>query len=37
MQNWNSTIFAQGEYLSVQVTSPSPGAATDLVVEIDLF
>jgi len=36
-QYTTSVDFAQGEYLSVQVTSASPGAATDLVVEIDLF
>jgi hypothetical protein len=36
-QYTTSVDFAQGEYLSVQVTSPSPGAATDLVVELDIF
>jgi hypothetical protein len=34
----SSEDFAQGEFMSVQVTTPgNPGAAADLVVEIDLF
>lgn len=34
----SSEDFAQGEFMSVQITTPGgPGAAADLVVEIDLF
>jgi hypothetical protein len=32
-----SVDFEQGEYLALQVSSSSPGAAQDLMVEVDLF
>ena len=32
-----SVDFEQGEYLALQVASNSPGAAQDLMVEVDLF
>ena len=32
-----SVDFEQGDYLSVQILSGSPGTATDVMVEIDLF
>jgi hypothetical protein len=33
----SSVDFAQGEYLSVQVTSTAGSSAADLVAQLDLF